>query len=417
MARKQNGRDPAGSRDNALSASSAKLAEVFREEAGKVTGALVRVLGDFALAEESVQDAIVLALEHWPREGIPARPGAWLFTVARHRALDVLRRESRLREKLTQLDWQTAQEPDDRLRLIFTCCHPALSREAQVALTLRAVCGLTTDEIARAFLTSEATIAKRITRARRKIVDAAIPYRLPTTEDLDLRLREVLSVLYLTFNEGYLASSGNATARRDLAEDATWLTGLLASLLPGEPEVLGLLALMRLHLARAGARFDKSGGLVLLPDQDRTLWDKRQIADAVSLLEQAGRLRRPGIYQLQAAIVACHAEAPSWQETDWSQIVGLYDALLALDSSAVIRLNRSIALRQLHGPASALHELDQCAAELDSYYLYHSTRAHMLLDLGDSSGARESFSRALQLTANPAERSLLQARIAECPPA
>lgn len=310
------------------------------------------------------------------------------------------------------VDWHDAREPDDRLRLIFTCCHPALSREAQVTLTLRAVCGLTTPEIARAFVTSEATIAKRIVRARRKIVDARIPYRVPGPEELDERLGEVLAVLYLMFNEGYLASAGDSAARRDLAEDAAWLTALLARLLPREAEVLGLLALMRLHLARAGARFDPAGDIILLPDQDRAAWDRPRIEQGMALLHQAARARRPGPYQLQAAIVACHTEAASWAETDWTQIVALYDALCRLTPTPVVRLNRAIAFGQLRGPAAALRELDACAEDLQAYHLYHTARAQMLTELGDHRAARAGLRTALDLTTNPAERSLLARRLA-----
>ena len=413
MAREQSGRSATDPGAGRLNGSNAALAEVFREEAGRITGALVRLLGDFALAEEAVQDAVVVALEHWPGEGIPDRPGAWLFTVARRRALDVLRRESRFREKLTQLDWPAAQEPDDRLRLIFTCCHPTLSREAQVALTLRAVCGLTTAEIARAFVTSEATIAKRIVRARRKIVDAAIPYRVPRPDELDERLGEVLAVLYLTFNEGYLAGSGEAATRRDLAEDAAWLTALLAALLPGQAEVLGLLALMRLHLARADSRFSLHAELVLLADQDRSRWNRRQIEEGLSLLSEAAGLNSPGVYQLQAAIVACHAESASWEDTDWRQIVALYDALYEMSQTPVVWLNRAIAVRHLSGPAEALRALEQCAGELNGYNLYHSARAQLLGELGDRAEERRGLARALELTTNPAERSLLKRRLAD----
>jgi RNA polymerase sigma factor (sigma-70 family) len=388
------------------------LSAVFREEAGRITAALVRVLGDFALAEEAVQDALVAALEHWPADGIPERPGAWLFTVARRRALDALRRAGRQRDKLPQLDWHTVTESDDRLRLVFTCCHPALSREAQVALTLRAVCGLTTAEIARAFVTSEATIAKRIVRARRKIVDAGIPYRAPAPDELAERLGEVLSVLYLMFNEGYLASAGESAARRDLAGDAAWLTALLSKLLPGEPEVLGLLALMRLHLARSAARFDTAGELVLLQDQDRTHWDRVRIDEAIALLDDIARLQRSGPYQLQASIVACHAQASSWQNTDWRRIVALYNELYRLMPTPVTGLNRAIALAQLDGPAAALQALEACAGELRAYHLYHATRARFLADLGDGPAARSALERALELTENPAERRLLQRRLA-----
>ncbi len=389
------------------------LTSVFREESGRLTAALVRILGDFDIAEEIVQDALVSALERWPIDGIPRKPGAWLQTVARRRALDLLRRETRYREKLMELTWPLRQEPDDRLRLIFTCCHPALAREAQVALTLRTICGLSVAEIARAFLTSEATIAKRLVRARRKIADAGIPYRVPADDELDERLREVLAVLYLMFNEGYLAHVGPEPMRRDVAEDATWLTELLTRLLPGEPEPVGLLALMRLHLARSSGRFNARGELVLLREQDRSLWDRKMIDSATRLLEEAARQKRPGPYQIQAAIVACHAEALSWEQTDWPQIVALYDVLLRMRPSPVVRLNRAIALDHVAGPDVALAEVDVLASELDGYYLFHATRAELLRALDRRAEAATAASRALKLTTNPAERALLQKRIGE----
>jgi RNA polymerase sigma-70 factor (ECF subfamily) len=380
-----------------------------------LTAALVRILGDFDLAEELVQEALLEAIQHWPREGIPEKPGAWLLTTARRKAVDQLRRQARFRDKLAQLEGDLMRddtaEGDDRLRLIFTCCHPALSREAQVALTLRAVAGLTTIEIARAFITSEATIAQRIVRAKRKIVDANIPYRVPAARDMAERLNEVLAVLYLMFNEGYLATSGEHASRRDVAEDAAWLAGLMVRLMPDEPEALGLLALMRLHLARARARFDTAGNLILLQDQDRDRWDRERIASAIVLLQRAASMRRSGPYQLQAAIAACHAEARTWAETDWGQIVALYDALLEQMPSPVVQLNRAIARRYRDGPAAALADVDRLAEALDSYYLFHATRAELLRDLGRETEARAALLRALELTANPAERALLQKRL------
>jgi RNA polymerase sigma factor (sigma-70 family) len=380
-----------------------------------LTAALVRILGDFDLAEELVQEALLEAIQHWPNEGIPEKPGAWLLTTARRKAVDQLRRQARFRDKLAELEGDLMRddtaEGDDRLRLIFTCCHPALSREAQVALTLRAVVGLTTIEIARAFITSEATIAQRIVRAKRKIVDAKIPYRVPAERDLGERLDEVLAVLYLMFNEGYLATAGEQATRRDLAEDAAWLAGLMVRLMPDEPEALGLLALMRLHLARARGRFDDAGNLVLLQDQDRSRWDRERIASAMVLLQRAASLHRPGPYQLQAAIAACHAEAPTWAETDWQQIVALYDALLQQMPSPVVELNRGIARRYRDGAAVALSDVDRLAEALDGYYLFHATRAELLRDLGREPEARTALSRALELTANPAERALLQQRL------
>jgi RNA polymerase sigma-70 factor (ECF subfamily) len=373
-------------------------------------------MGNFDLAEELVQEALLEAIQHWPKTGIPDRPGAWLFTTARRKAIDQARRDARYRAKLVLLEGAAMSldmaEGDDRLRLIFTCCHPALSREAQLALTLRAVAGLTTAEIARAFITSEATIAQRIVRAKRKIVDAGIPYRIPHDADLAERLQEVLAVLYLMFNEGYLATGGEVATRRDLAEDAAWLAGLLVRLMPGEPEPLGLLALMRLHLARNDARFDAAGRLVLLQEQDRRKWDRDRIASAAGLLQRAAAIRRPGPYQLQAAIAASHAEAPSWEETDWNEVVALYDALLAFTPSPVVRLNRAIARRHVAGPGAALAEVDATAPELDGYYLFHATRAELLRELGRDREAREALERALRLTQNPAERALLERRLA-----
>ena len=376
-----------------------------------------------------MQDAIVSALEHWPSEGIPEVPAAWLLTVARRKGIDRLRRETRYRQKLAVLEEEAARavvdpaaprsegmasvQADDRLELIFTCCHPALSRDAQVALTLRSVLGLTTPEIAKAFLVPEATLAQRIVRAKRKIAEAGITFRAPEPRELPERLDQVLAVLYLVFNEGYLSSRSDRAARRDLAEDAEWLASLLASLVPDEPEVLGLLALMRLHLARASARFDEHGRLVLLRDQDRSRWDRCRIDDGIRLVERAGALKRPGPYQLQAAIAAVHAEAPAWEATDWPQILRLYDALLAASGgSPVVRLNRAIALRQVAGPELALCEVDAIADDLDRYHLLHATRAELLRDLGRADDARDADRRALELTDNPAERVLLEERIA-----
>jgi predicted RNA polymerase sigma factor len=397
----------------ATHATHAALVSVFREEAGQLTAALVRILGDFDVAEEIVQDALLAALETWPVEGIPDKPGAWLMTVARRRALNQLSRDARYRAKLALLDEPVSREPDDRLRLMFTCCHPALSREAQVALTLRAVCGFTTAEIAHAFLASEAALAQRLVRARRKIVAAKIPYRVPREDELSERLAEVLAVLDLMFCEGYLASGGDAAVRRDLSEDASWLTALVAQLLPGEPEPLGLQALMHLHIARARARFTPSGELVLLRDQDRTLWDRSMIGEATALVEQAAALRRPGPYQVQAAIVACHAEAASWVATDWRQIVVLYDILLQIMPSPVVRLNRAVALWQVEGAVAALAEVDALARELDKYHLFHAIRGELLMELSHREQARAAALRAMDLTQNRAEQSLLARRLLE----
>ena len=357
---------------------------------------------------------MVEALEHWPDEGIPDRPGAWLLTTARRKGLDRVRREARYREKLEliiAIPQTPAGELDDRLRLIFTCCHPALARDAQVALTLRAVAGLTTPEIARAFLVPEATVAKRIVRAKRKIVTAGIPYRIPGPDELRARLTEVLTVIYLVFNEGHIATAGDAPIRRDLVHDAEWLAGLVARLLPDEPETLGLLALIRLHLARWPARLDANGRLVLLEHQDRSLWDRRKIADAVRLIERAAGQRRPGPFQIEAAIAAVHCEASTWSETDWPQVLALYDALLSLDPSPVVRLNRAVAVRHVSGPAQALAEVDGLSGSLGRYYLFHATRAVLLRDVGRDAEAHEADARALALTTNMAERNLIEERL------
>jgi RNA polymerase sigma factor (sigma-70 family) len=373
------------------------------------------MLGDFDIAEEVVQDSLVAALEKWPEQGIPDKPGAWLMTTARRRAIDIFRRDKRHAEKLILLERSTLPvepaEADDRLRLIFTCCHPALQQEAQIALTLRAVAGFTTGEIAAAFLVTEATMAQRIVRAKRKIVGANIPYRIPEGDELPPRLDAVLTVLYLMFNEGYLSRGSGAAMRRDLAEDALWLTRLVATLMPDQPEVLGLVALMKLQLARSAARFDSTGEMVLLPDQDRSLWDGAAIADGIRVLERAGAMRAPGPYQLQGAIAAVHAEARSWEETDWRQIVVLYDALLRMSDSPVVRLNRAVALSQLAGPDVALGEVNDLALSLNDYHLFHSTRADLLDRLGEKGPARDALRRALDLCQNPAERRLLERKL------
>jgi RNA polymerase sigma factor (sigma-70 family) len=389
--------------------------DVFRNEVGLICGSLVRMIGDFDLAEDLVQDAVMVALQRWPVEGVPDRPAAWLLQTARRRAIDRLRRDATYRTKLQLLTdgWapEVHQEPDDRLRLIFTCCHPAIARDAQVALTLRAVMGMTTGQIARAFLVSEATMAQRIVRAKRKIVDAHIPYRVPDAEALPERLAEVLAALYIVFNEGYLGSGPDLATSRDLCTDALWLCGLVARLLPLEPEVISLLALMRLHESRRATRFGAGGALVLLRDQDRSHWDHAAITEAGALLEQARRLGRPGPYWLQAAIAACHAEAPTFEETDWAQILALYGALVRLNPSPVVRLNRAIALDHVAGPVPAMEELDTLAIELDAYHLYWATRAELLRRFGRLDEAASADRRAIELTANPSERALLEARL------
>ncbi|WP_308164284.1 RNA polymerase sigma factor [Nonomuraea sediminis] len=388
------------------------LARVVREHAGRLAASLVSLLGDFSAAEDLVQDAVETALRRWPVEGIPDRPDAWLFTVARRRGLDVLRRESTYRAKLAQLQWPEPSRPDDRLRLIFTCCHPALAPEARIALTLRVVCGLNTAQIAAAFVVPETTLAQRITRAKRKITEAGIPYRIPAIDDLPERLAAVLAVIYLLFNEGYLSSTPDRAHARDLVEDAEWLAALLVHLMPGEPEAAGLLALIRLHRARGRARFDAQDHLVLLPDQDRSLWDRAAIAEASALLMRAARTHhRPGPYQLQAAIVACHAEAPTFEATDWAQILVLYDMLLHVAPSPVTRLHRAVAVRYTQGPAAALAETEPLQAALSRYPLYHATRADLLRALDRPEEARACDERALSLTTNPAQQSLLTDRL------
>ena len=345
---------------------------------------------------------------------MPERPDAWLATVARRKALDRIRRDVRYNEKLALIESQSTDrldDPDDRLRLMFVCCHPALSRDVQVALTLRAVLGLTTTEIARALLSSEDAIAQRIVRAKHKIVQAGIPFRLPDDSELVERLDHLMAVTYLLFNEGYLTTAGPEPARRDLAEDAEWLAALLTRLLPTEPEPLGLLALSRLHMARSAARFDGAGNLVLFEDQDRSLWNRDAIAEAIKLIERAASFSRPGAYQVQAAIAALYAEAPSWEQTDWQQAFLLYELLMRFDPSPVARLNRAIALERVAGAEQALDTMEELQAELSGYHLFHATRGRFLQQLGRNDEAGRAYRQALALTANPAERRLLEQRL------
>ena len=410
MAGGRNRRDQASGRAIADS----DLAAIFREHAGRLVAGLTRRLGDFDLAEESVQEAVLEALDHWPREGVPERPDAWLAAVARRKALDRIRRHALFREKVELIESRPVDgyvDPEDRLRLMFVCCHPALSRDAQVALTLRAVLGLTTEEVARALLSNEAAIAQRIVRAKRKIVEAGIAFRMPDDSELVERLDHLMAVIYLLFNEGYLTTHGPRPLRRDLAEDAEWLAALLTRLLPTEPEPLGLLALIRLHLARSAARFDHEGHIVLFEEQDRALWDKTAIAEAIRLLERASSFGRPGPYQVQAALAALYAEAPSWEETDWVQALLLYDLLTHLDGSPVVRLNRAIALERVAGAEAALAAVDELEPELSQYHLFHATRGKLLQQLGRRDDAARAYGAALRLTANPAERVLLERRL------
>jgi RNA polymerase sigma-70 factor (ECF subfamily) len=399
---------------------------IYRTESRRVLATLIRLLGDFDVAEEAVHEAFVAAVEQWPVEGIPANPRAWLVSTGRFKAIDRLRRRAKhdvplddvaeLVESIAapQAPEDTEGVEDDRLRLIFTCCHPALAPEAQVALTLREVCGLTTEEIARAHLTPVATVAQRIVRAKGKIRDARIPYEVPGRGELEERLASVLRVIYLVFNEGYLASSGEALTRHDLSAEGIRLGRLLVELLP-EPEAVGLLALMLLHESRRTARTTREGDLVLLPDQDRALWDRAQIADAVRLVEAALATGRFGAYTIQAAIAALHAEAPSAEATDWPQIAGLYDVLLELSPSPVVELNRAVAIAMRDGPAAGLGLVDAllAGAELRDYHLAHAARADLCRRLGRTADARSSYMRALALTGQGPERRFLERRLAE----
>jgi RNA polymerase sigma-70 factor, ECF subfamily len=403
----------------------AAVADAFRQEWGKVVATLIRMTGDWDLAEECAQEAFAAALTRWPADGVPNRPGAWLTTTARNRALDRLRRrktETAKLQEVTVLSVPDESAPsdesgvrDDRLRLMFTCCHPALTLEARVALTLRTLAGLTTAEIARAFLVPEATMAKRLTRAKHKIRDAAIPYRVPPAHLLPERTGGVLAVLYLLFNEGYAASAGTDLLRPDLTAEAIRLARLLAGLMPDEPEAAGLLALMLLQDARSGARLDESGELVSLEDQDRTRWNPAEIAEGLALLTAALRRQQAGPYQLQAAIAACHAEAAHAADTDWAQIALLYAELLRLMPSAVVQLNRAVAVAMAEGPESGLalvNELES-GGELADYYLLAATRADLLRRLDRREEAARSYRRALDLAATEPERRYLSKRLAE----
>jgi RNA polymerase sigma-70 factor (ECF subfamily) len=404
----------------------ARVDEIYRTDSRRVLATLIRLLGDFDLAEEAVHDAFMAALERWPNEGLPRNPRAWLVSTGRFKAIDRVRRRasfdaavSRFAEEVDRgtpvsLDVEDEDVPDDRLRLLFTCCHPALSPDAQIALTLREVCGLTTEEVAHAFLTPAPTIAQRIVRAKAKIRDARIPYEIPSRADLPVRLDSVLYVTYLVFNEGYLASSGSALTRPDLSCEAMRLARLTLELLP-DPEVMGLLALMLLHESRRAARTSPDGEVILLDDQDRALWDREQIAEGIALVERALSSRRAGPYSLQAAIAAVHAESPNASATDWRQIVGLYDVLRRVDPSPVVELNRAAAIAMRDGPTAGLALIDALLGrgELTTYLHAHSARADLLRRLGRVDDAIAAYELAATLATQEPERRFLTRRIEE----
>jgi RNA polymerase sigma-70 factor (ECF subfamily) len=404
----------------------AQVDVVYLAESRRVLATLIRLLGDFDIAEEAMQEAFAAAVEQWPRDGMPASPRAWLVSTGRFKAIDAIRRRARFDASQTDLAERLAAEAvapeprdpgeieDDRLRLIFTCCHPALPPEAQVALTLREVCGLTTEEIARAFLITPSTLAQRIVRAKSKIRDARIPYEVPARGELPDRLDAVLHVVYLVFNEGYTASSGESLTRSDLSAEAIRLGRLLLELLP-EPEAMGLLALMLLHESRRAARTSATGEVILLEQQDRGRWSRELIAEGTALVERSLASRRIGPYTLQAAISAVHAEAPTAAATDWAQIVGLYDVLLRADPSPVVELNRAVAVAMRDGPAAGLALIDALLAKgaLGEYHLAHSARAELCRRLGQTADARASYERALALARQEPQRRFLERRLRE----
>ncbi len=412
--------------DEAAIGTDIKVDEIYRNESRQVLATLIRLLGDFDAAEEALQESFAVAMEQWPRDGIPANPRAWLVSTGRFKAIDGMRRRARyntsLNELAKHLEATTSDSSarddehveDDRLRLIFTCCHQALAEEAQLAMTLREVCNLTTEEIARAFLTKPATIAQRIVRAKAKIRDARIPYEVPPPSELPERLDTVLRVVYLVFNEGYSASFGTSLTRADLSGEAIRLGRLLFQLLP-EPEVTGLLALMLLHESRRPARTSANGDLVLLEQQDRSLWNQTQITEGIAFVERALSSKRIGPYTLQASIAAVHAEAPSAEQTDWAQIVALYDVLLRVEPSPIIQLNRAVAIAMRDGPAKGLELVDVLLAhgELAQYHLAHAARADLCRRLGKKAEARSSYEQALALAKQEPERRFLEKRLSE----
>ena len=408
-------------------AGSLAVERVFREEAGRIIATLIRVFGDFDVAEEAMQDAFAEALDHWPRQGVPDNPAAWITTAARRKGIDRSRRRQTRVQKQDEIAYQTptavapqefdedAFHPlaDDPLRLIFTCCHPALKLDAQVALTLRTLGGLTTPEIARAFLLPEPTLAQRLVRAKKRLRDANVPYQVPAPDELPARTPAVLAVLYLIFNEGYAATAGDALIRRELCAEAIRMAGIVAELMPHDPEVFGLLALLLLQDSRREARTDAAGELVTLDEQDRRRWDESQIGQGLAALDRAIRLRRPGPYQFQAAIAAVHSQARTPEETDWARIAALYERLYALSPSPVIRLNQAVAVAMADGPEAGLARMAELEEALGAYHLFYAARADFLRRLGRRDEAAAAYRRALDLAQNEPERRFLQKRLAE----